>query len=139
MLYRPGTILSIGTEDTTSGSDLIDAMIDDTENILADDGWNESMTLKRGTVTYDNVGQASISWQTIETFLGDWQPVTGQMIQEEKGLKVKSDARIICKTSSSANENDKIIRSNNDEFYVHYVRKYEDHFTIYLRKIEGAE
>lgn len=141
MLYRPGTILAYNAAvvEADTDSDLLDGIVDDTEEILTDDTWEEVLTLKRGSVTYDDVGLSSITWTTLGTFLGDYQPVTGVTFREEKGLKVKSDARIICSTSCQATENDKVIRSDDTEYYVNYVRKYEDHYTLYLIRVKGSE
>jgi len=141
MLYRPGTILANNPAVVTpsGNTDLLTMMIADTAAILSDDGWEETLTIKRASNTYDAVGLASIIWETVGTFLGDWQPVTGEVVQAEKGLEVKSVARVLCSVTCQADENDKIVRANGSELYVNYVRKYEDHYTVYLKKTKGAE
>lgn len=119
---------------------LQDDMAADTETIL--DEWEETLTVKRGIITYDDKGVASESLSTLGTFEGDWQPVTGQMYQEEVGNLVLSDARVITEVADSnkeingiaITENDRIYREDGTFEYVNYMKYYEDHTTIMLKK-----
>lgn len=109
----------------------------DTVDILTE--WIETLTAFRATNTYDASMMASQSWSSVGSFAGDWQPVSGHTMREEAGLSVKSDAIIIAPCGTEVDEGDRIYRPDGTCMYVNYVRRYEDHLTIYLTRQEGSQ
>ena len=103
----------------------------DTETIL--DEWGETLTVGRAVNSW-SVGMAEQSWDTNGTITGDWQPVDGETIRLEAAMKVKSKAKVITEVDVDVEEDDKITRSDGTFLYVNYIRKHEDHWTIYLKK-----
>ena len=115
--------------------ELLDDAKQDTLDFL--DEWGEAMILKRSAITYDSMHRAIVTWVAIASFVGDWQALPGSIIQEEEGLKVKSDAQIISSFSLGVKANDRVYRSDGTYEYVNYVRPYEDHLTIRVTRIQG--
>ena len=100
--------------------------------------WKETLTIKRATVTYNASGISSSSWETIGTFLGDWQPATGVTMRNESGLAVKSGAVILAPTTANVLVGDRVYRSDNTYMNVTHVWEFEDHKTIHLSITEES-
>jgi hypothetical protein len=108
----------------------------DTTAILTD--WQETLTVKRSSKVYGAAGMATETWATQGTFSGHWQPVSGSVIRAEQGLEVKSDAMIVTATSIDVLAGDQIYRADGSFEYVHYVKAYKGHTTIFLTKTQGS-
>lgn len=112
----------------------LDAMKQDTVDILAD-GWGEDLIVKRPSSIYDdNTGMPTEELTVIGTYSGDWQPVRGKVQQEEVGLAIKSDAQVIFPITAKVEENDQVYRADESFMWVNYVKTYEDHITVFLTK-----
>jgi SPP1 family predicted phage head-tail adaptor len=118
-----------------TGSGLLADAQQDTLDFL--DEWGETMTLKRKSTSYDGLGKATVTWVTITTFVGDWQTLPGSIVQEEQGLKVKSDAQVITAYNQDIRQYDRVYRQDGTYEYVNYIRKYEDHLTIRVTRTQG--
>ena len=118
-------------------SENLAAMKADTVNILSD--WGEVLTVKRATLTYDGTGKAIRTWPPGVDYSGDWQPVKGSTQMVEVGMAVKSDAQVIFPVTANVQEGDRIYRADDSYMIVNYVKKYEDHLTVFLTKTEKEE
>lgn len=116
---------------------MLDAMRDDTDAILLD--WQETLTIKRGSATYNAQHIASVSWTSVGTFAGDWQPVSGATRRAEAGASIKSEAQVIAAYDVDVAENDRIERADGSFMYVNYVQSFEDHVTIFLKRTAGSQ
>ena len=94
--------------------------------------WGETLTVLRNVPSYSG-GMAVHSWSNIGEILGDWQAVDGKTMLMEAELEIMSEAVVLCSIDVDVEENDKLQRSDGTFLYVNYVRKYEDHWTIYLK------
>jgi len=109
----------------------------DAVKIIAD--WDpETLTVTRNTPTYES-GMGVDSWSAIGTFSGDWQPVSGRVMRQEEGLKIKSNAFIIAPCDIDVTEGDRIYRDDGTFEYVNYVSRYKGHITIFLTRVQGSE
>ena len=108
----------------------------DTLDIL--DDWEELFEITRKSKTYNSGKMAVETWTSIGTFLGDWQPVSGNTMRNEAGLSFKSEAQIIAPCDTDIQEDDRIYSTDGSFMYVNYVKRYEDHKTIYLKKTGGS-
>jgi len=116
----------------------LDAMKADTARILSD--WGESLTIKRATVAYGDDGQSTETWNTQGgAVTGEWQPVTGSTERHEAGRQVKTDAQFICLVGQNIMEGDRVYRADESYETVAYIKKYEDHWTVFLTKTEGEQ
>lgn len=106
----------------------------DTVAILAE--WSEPLNIHRAANTYDTTGKASREWSSVNILEGDWQPLSGQDIAMEVGRKIQSDAKVIIEVDEDVEVNDRIYRNDGSFMYVNHIRKYEDHWTIFLTKTE---
>ena len=108
----------------------------DLAEILVD--WKQLITVKRSTASYNASGaEGSRTLATLGSFYGDWQPVSGQVVRAEAGLEVKSVAVIIAPCNVNLTEDDQIVLPDATIYYVNYVRDYEDHTTVYLKRTTG--
>ena len=108
----------------------------DLDIIMAD--WAQSITVKRSVASYDAAGAyASQVLTTVDTFDGDWQPASGRTIRDEEGLTVESVAFLIAPCNIDTEEDDQVILPDSSIYYVNYVREYEDHTTVYLKRTPG--
>lgn len=106
----------------------------DTDQILSE--WGEALTIKRNTPTYDGAGKATDSWGEVGTITGEWQPVSGSTMRAEEGLEVKSSAQVMAAFNVNVREADEVHRADGSYMTVNYVKKFEDHVTIFLVKTE---
>jgi len=109
----------------------------DTDSILADFG--ETYTIKRTAITYADTGIPTPTESTIETFVGDKQPVKGDTKNIPVSLQVKADNVIYCREDILVVEDDLIYDSEGNFEYVVLNKQYEDHFEVFTRKSNGAE
>lgn len=121
-------------EGAPPGTGLLSRMQQDTLDIL--DKWGETLTIKRRINTYSDTGVANTIWTNIDTFTGDWQPLPGSAIVEEEGLEIKSKSQIMAAFDTAVLAGDRIYRDDGTFEYVNYVRRYEDHITIRMKKTE---
>ena len=140
MLYGVGTHLG-GASAAIAPS----TVCSDTDDIIND--WDpEVFTVSQSVKTY-SAGIASQSWASVDTFTGDWQPVSAYMMRAEEGRKVKSDAFITtpCVLDSGStvdsviDEGDRIYKPDGSFMYVNYLKVYRGHITIFLRRTKGSE
>lgn len=108
----------------------------DAAAVIAD--FDETLTVQRVSVTYDASGMAVENWVEQGTFLGDWQPMTGEAMRREDGLKIKSMAMIIAACNIDVQNDDKIFRADGSFEYVNYVKIYHGHTTIFVSKQRGS-
>lgn len=115
------------------------ARCSDTVSIIND--WDpESFQVSRQTVTYAaGDGMPSQSWSVVETFEGDWQPVSGTVMRQEEGRKIKSTSFIITPCDVDVSEGDRVYRADNSYEYVNYVKRYSGHITIFLTDTVGSD
>ena len=113
---------------------MLDNLKQDTLDILQT--WGESLVVKRATNSFDSTGKATQTWTEVGTYLGDWQPVDGDLMRSETGLAVKSDAKIITPYGVNVLAGDRIYRADETFEYVNYTQKFEDHTTVYLTNVE---
>jgi len=99
--------------------------------------WGETLTVKRRTLSYDNTGKATITWTTIGTITGDWQPLPGSAIIEEQGLATKSTSQIFTVYNADVSPGDRIYRADGTYEYVNYSKRHEDHKNIRMKLTEG--
>jgi len=122
-------------EGIPAGTGLLSRMQQDTLNILNE--WGETLTIKRRSNEYDDTGMATVTWIEIGDFTGDWQSLPGSAIIEEEGLSVKSSSQIIAAYNTDVRAGDRIYKAGGTYEYINYVRFYEDHVTIRMKKTEG--
>ena len=97
--------------------------------------WGETLTVLRDAPSYSGGGgMASHSWAGAGTILGDWQPVDGKTVMMEAKMTVKSESLVICAVDVDVLANDRLQRADGTYMYVNYIRKHEDHWTIYLKR-----
>ena len=113
------------------------AMKEDTTQILTD--WGESLIIKRATLAHDDEGKPTETWDTQGTVTGEWQPVRGSTERDEAGRRIKSDAQVICVVGENVLVADRIYRADGSYETISYIKKYEDHWTIFLTKTEGEQ
>jgi len=99
---------------------------------------SEVLTLKRRGITYDGDGVATTTWNTVTTFSGDWQPLSGGMYRDEVALRIKSDAQVITVYNLDVKADDRVYRADGTYEKVNYFLKFGDHITIRLTGIEGS-
>lgn len=133
MLHAVGSHLGVGT--------VVEAVpptewCADAGDVIED--YKETLAVWRSTITYDASGMGSESYALQGTFSGDWQPVSGQVIRQESGLKIKSTAFIIAACDIDVENDDKIFRADLTFEYVNYVKKYHGHTTIFMKKDKGS-
>ena len=118
----------------------LDTMKSDTDLILA--SWGETLTVKRlSGPTYDDAGKANRAdnqWTEIGDITGDYQALPGSAVAEEQGLESKSEAQVIAAFDVDVEDGDRIYRADDTYMIVNYIRKYEDHVTIRLKRTQGA-
>ena len=108
----------------------------DSVAIISD--WDETLTVKRATVSYGATGQGTPTYNTASTITGHWQPMSGAAMRAEQGMKNKSDAMIVAAAGIGVQAGDQIMRSDNSFMYVNYVKKYQGHTSIFLTKTGGS-
>ncbi len=140
-MYYGNNITAIGTHGRLvydAGSAVVSTseICDDTLDILSD--WEELLDVRRLTKTYNDAKIAVETYASIGTFLGDWQPVSGSTMRNEAGMSIKSEAQIIAPCDAVVDNDDRIYRADGSYMYVNYVRRYEDHLTIMLKRSEGS-
>ncbi len=133
MLYRPGTHLGVGTVVVPTPPT---EMCQDVSDLIEDR--EETLTVYRRSVTYDNTVLGAEVWNLQGTFSGDWQPQSGKLRRQEKGLAVKSIAFIIAGCNIDVEEDDRITRTDGTFEYVNYVKEYHGHTTIFLKRELGS-
>ena len=106
----------------------------DTDAILAD--WVETLTIQRVSVVYDAEGKATETWAVVETFEGDWQAPSGDLIYDEAGLVVPNDGVVFGECSIDVEVGDRIVQSDDSYMLVVYVAVHEGHNTIFLKEPE---
>lgn len=137
MMRFPGTGSGFGlaTMGAASGSPPLSLAQADTTAIL--NVWGETLTVKRRSASYGATGKATITWTTIGTITGDWQPLPGSAIIEEAGLEVKSSSQIYAVYNAGILAGDRIYRIDGTYEYVNYIKKHEDHLAIRMKLTEG--
>lgn len=114
---------------------MLNQMKADTERIL--EIWGEPLSVKERIISYDTEGKVKIDkWDIVDTIVGDWQPITGSAIREEQGFEVKSTSQIIAAHDVNVKPGDRIYRADGTFERVNYVKRFEDHVTIRLVKVE---
>lgn len=110
----------------------------DTALIMED--WDETLTIKRrvSPPSYDSSGEMVDAWVVVESFLGDWQPVSGATMRSEAALKIKTDAVIFGPCGIDVVQGYRIYRADGSFEYVERLISHEDHFEIYMTKTEGS-
>lgn len=99
--------------------------------------WGETLTVKRRSLSYGTSGKATVTWVTICTITGDWQPLPGSAIIEEAGLEVKSSSQIYTVYDANVLAGDRIYRADGSYEYVNYIRKHEDHLAVRMTSTQG--
>lgn len=130
-----GSGFGLAVMGAASGSGLPALAQTDTTAIL--DVWGETLTVKRRSASYGDTGKATVTWTTIGTITGDWQPLPGSAIIEEAGLKVKSNSQIYTVYNANVLAGDRIYRADGSYEYVNYLKKHEDHMAIRMKLTEG--
>ncbi len=108
----------------------------DASDVIAD--YDETLSVYRKSATYDASGMANLTWNLQGTFLGDWQPVSGQAMRKEEGLSIKSTAMVIAACNLDVENDDRIQRADGSFEYVNYVKIFHGHTTIFLKKQAGS-
>jgi len=138
MRNLPATIgsgLGLAVMGTPTGDNFATLAQADTSSIL--DEWGETLTVKRRSASYGDTGKATITWTTIGTITGDWQPLPGSAIIEEAGLEVKSSSEIFTEYNANVLAGDRIYRADGSYEYINYLKKHEDHVAIRMKLTEG--
>lgn len=135
MLYDVGSHLGVGTVvEPTPPTELCQDMAD----VLDDYGAKETLTVYRVSVAYDASNMATETWALQGTFSGDWQPLTGEVMREERGLKIKSTAMIQAACDIDVENDDKVYRDDGTFEYVNYVKIWHGHTTVFMKKEKGS-
>ena len=113
---------------------MLDKMKADTVQLLS--VWGESLVVKRATNSFDGTGKATQTWTEVGTYLGDWQPVSGNTQRIETGMAVKSTSQVIFPVTANIKAGDRVYRADGSYENVNYCKKYEDHITAFLTKTE---
>jgi hypothetical protein len=132
---HPSNVLVLKIEATGTTDDIFENARDIFDTFI-EDGPGESLTVKRRVNTYDTRLEASTTWSTIGTFIGDWQPLPGSAITQEYGLENKSDAQILGPYDVDIQGGDRVYRSDGTYEYVNYVKKHGIHVFIRLTKVD---
>lgn len=111
----------------------LDILKRDTSLFLDDFG--ESLSIDRPVNSY-TMGKASQSWSDQGVITGDWQPLSGAETRAEEGRAVKSDAKVIVCVDTDILVGDRCYQTDGTFAYVSYIKKYEDHWTVFLTKSE---
>ncbi len=136
MLYDVGSHLGVGVViEPTPPTELCQDMVD----VIDDYGGKETLSVYRRSVVYNASSMAVETWNLIGTFSGDWQPLTGEAIRQEAGLKIKSTAMIQAGCDIDVENDDKIYRSDSTFEYVNYVKIWHGHTTVFMKKQKGAK
>jgi len=118
------------------------ALVDDwcADTVILIDEFDETLTIQRRSATpsYDAAGEETDVWAVVESFLGDWQPVTGGTMRAEAGLKETSDAVVFGPCGLDIAESDRIHRADGSFMYVNYVRACFGHYEIYLKRTASS-
>jgi len=130
-----GSGFGLATMGAPSGDGLLAQARQDTLDLL--DEWGETLTVKRRSASYGAGGKATITWTTIGTIVGDWQPLPGSAVIEEAGLEVKSSSQIFTVYNASVQAGDRIYKADGSYEYINYVKPYEDHMAIRMKLTEG--
>ena len=130
-----GSGFGLATMGAPSGDGLLTQAQQDTLNFL--DEWGETLTVKRRSASYGASGKAMITWTTIGTVTGDWQPLPGSAIIEEAGLEVKSSSQIFTVYNADILAGDRIYRADGSYEYVNYLKSHEDHIAVRMKLTEG--
>jgi hypothetical protein len=125
----------LATMGAASGTPPLSLAQTDTSALL--DVWGETLTVKRRSASYGATGKATVTWITIGTITGDWQPLPGKAIVEEAGLEVKSSSQIYTVYNANVLAGDRIYRADGSYEYVNYLKKHEDHMAIRMKLTEG--
>lgn len=135
MIYDVGTHLG-GTVLIPSEDGLVESMRN-TISVITD-LFSETLTIHRSSTVYSG-GKPTITWSSVGTFLGDWQPKSGLTERQQQSLGIECESRIIGEHDVDIMENDKVFREDGTFEYVVYVRRYATHVTVYLSGKKGQD
>ena len=80
-------------------------------------------------------GKATISWELQGVISGEWQPVSGTVRYEEQGMSIQSTATLFTAVDVDVQDDDRVTRIADASIgYVNYIKKYDDHWEIMLKK-----
>lgn len=135
MLHAVGSHLGVGTViEPTPPTEFCQDMAD----VLDDYGGKETLTVYRVSVAYNGSAMGVETWESQGTFSGDWQPISGEVVRQERGLEIKSVSMIQAGCDLNVENDDKIYRADSTFEYVNYVKKYHGHTTIFMKKDKGS-
>ena len=111
----------------------------DTDAILSE--WGETLTVHRlSDPSYDDEGKANRDddqWTEVGEITGDYQPLPGSAISEEQGLESKSEAQVFTVFDADVEDGDRIYRADDTYMIINYIRKFEDHCLVRLKRINS--
>ena len=105
--------------------------------------WGETVTIRRNTPTYGDIGELTDSWATLSTPLADVQPVDAEkaMVTVAIGEQRILTHRIFFPDATAIRAGDRIRRaswaSGDDELEVQYVMTDEGHVEVYTSAVAG--
>lgn len=128
-----GVIEAVGDSPASETSDLVTNMIADLAMILTEVGI--AVIVERKTKSWPS-GVATWTWGYVyRTLSAVWQPIDGNTIREEQGVKVKSVAMIQVVKTIDILADDRVRKSGTDKhFIVNYVKEFITHKTVYLKR-----
>jgi hypothetical protein len=108
----------------------------DTENILID--WQQEVTIKRKSISYNNLGEAQVQWQVVvqngnQTIPCDIQPLSGDVKARMYGLDVSYSHQIFLPAYADIQPEDRIYVNQTDYFAVAEVAVHPDHVLVFSR------
>ncbi len=107
-------------------------MQQDTIDIIA--GVGENFGVSRKSKEW-NAGQATLTWTHQAFILAEWQPVSGSVRYEEQGRSVQSIATLFTAVDVDVEDDDRVTRNSDSSIsYVNYIKRYDDHWEIMLKK-----
>jgi hypothetical protein len=108
----------------------------DTDNILSD--WQQEVTIKRKTISYNSLGEAQIQWQIVtqngsQTILCDIQPLNGDMKARMRGLEIDYSHQIFLPSYADIQPEDRLYINEADYLDVAEVEIHPDHVAAFSR------
>ena len=107
----------------------LDTLRADMDDFLG--GWGESLSYTSPSLSYNARGLSVTNYSAYQTFIGDFQPLTGKEEEAESGLQQRSDVKIQCSHDVALRVSDKVLR-NGETFFVNYTKVYEDHAVVFV-------
>ena len=108
----------------------LDDMKEDTEDILSD--WQQQVTIKRKSVSYNNMGEPQIQWQVVtqngsQTIPCDIQPLRGDAVAQMHGVEITYSHQIFFPAYADVKPEDRAYTDGSSYISISHVEVQPDH------------